>query len=161
MSFLSNCFSHRRRLNNRDNRPIVFITSQLPDCDFIVQKVVPQARAIILGSISDGVIEITRILKPTDCQDVYLIADGSPGCLYLGNSELSINTLVQYASELESWFKSEDSNTYLDSPKIFLYGCNVAAGDGGEEFIGKLSQITTAEITASGNIVNNNILLNS
>jgi hypothetical protein len=30
-----------------------------------------------------------------------------------------------------------------------IYGCNVAAGDAGEEFIHKLHQITTATISAS------------
>ena len=161
MSFLPNCFSHnRRKFAARDNRPIVFINSRLRNCNTIVQKVIPQARAFILGWSLDGVTEITRILKPTHCREVYIITDGFPGCLYLGSSELSINTLIQYASELEGWFKYEDSNAYLNSPQLFLYNCNVAAGDVGEEFISKLNQITTAEVSASANI-DNNILLNS
>ncbi len=63
-----------------------------------------------------------------------------PGCLYLGNSQLSINTINNdYAQELENWSVTN----------ILLYGCNVAAGDAGAEFLEKLHQLTGANIAAS------------
>ncbi|MDE5089696.1 MAG: DUF4347 domain-containing protein, partial [Trichodesmium sp. St16_bin2-tuft] len=68
-----------------------------------------------------------------------MISHGSPGCLYLGNSQLSLDTLKGYEPQLQQW--------QLDN--LVLYGCNVAAGDGGEEFIHKLHRLTGAEIAAS------------
>ena len=157
MSFLSNR-SHSRELNHLDNRPIVFIDSQLSNCDFLVQKVAFQARAIVINSHADGIKAITYELERSNCQEIHIITYGFPGCLYLGSSELSINTFIQYTKELKNWFKGDRSS--FAPPRIFLYGCNVAAGDVGEEFISRLSQITTAEITALTNIVNSNILNN-
>ena len=43
----------------------------------------------------------------------------------------------------------------LDRGDLFLYGCNVAAGDAGEEFIAKLHKITGAEIAASTTRIGN------
>ena len=157
MSFLSNRF-YSRKLHNLDDRPIVFLDSQLERCDFLVQKVIFQARAIVINSHADGVKAITHTLERSNCREIHIITRGFPGCLYLGSSELSINTFIQYTEELRSWFKSD--RYIFDSPQISLYGCNVAAGDVGDEFISKLSQLTTAEITASANIFNSNILLN-
>ena len=161
MSFLSNR-SHSRELSHLDNRPIVFIDSQLYNCDFLIQKVVCQARAIVINSHADGIKAIARELELSNCQEIHIITYGFPGCLYLGRSELSINTFIQYTKELKNWF-NRDRHGYsfsFDSPRISLYGCNVAAGDVGDEFISKLSQITTAEVTASVNIVNPDLLNN-
>lgn len=156
MSFLSN-YSHSRELNNLDYRPIVFLNSQLNNCDTLIQKVVCQARAIVINSHADGIKAITQKLETSNCREIHIITYGFPGCLYLGNSELSINTFIQYTKELKNWF---NRYTYFDSPQISLYGCNVAAGDVGDEFVTRLSQITKAEITASVNIFNPNILIN-
>jgi Ca2+-binding RTX toxin-like protein len=59
--------------------------------------------------------------------------------LYLGNTQLSLNTFNRYASQLQKW----------NVANLLLYGCNVAAGDAGAEFIAKLQALTGAEIAAS------------
>ena len=159
MTFLSNR-SHSQELRNLDDRPIVFLDSQLSNCDLLVQKVVVRARAIVINSHADGIKAITHLLKLSDCREIHIITHGVPGCLYLGSSELSINTFIQYTEELKSWFKRDRLNYSFELPQISLYGCNVAAGDVGDEFISRLSQITTAEISASANIFNPNILAN-
>nr|WP_322710474.1 DUF4347 domain-containing protein [Nostoc sp. ChiSLP03a]MDZ8211571.1 DUF4347 domain-containing protein [Nostoc sp. ChiSLP03a] len=45
----------------------------------------------------------------------------------------------------------------LDNPQLglLLYGCNVAAGDAGEEFIEKLHKLTKASIAGSANLTGN------
>ena len=139
---------------NLDSRTIVFINSQILNCGNIVQRVIPQARTMVIGSYTDGIQEITRILASSGCQKIHIVARGYPGCVYLGNSELSNSTLLRYQNELRSWFSPRiASNNSHDLPQISLYGSNFAAGDGGEEFIFKLSEITQAKVTASNNIL--------
>ncbi|MGF1587747.1 MAG: DUF4347 domain-containing protein [Pleurocapsa sp.] len=157
MSSLSRRFFNHQKLPNNPDSTIVFIDSQLSNCDTLIQKVILEARVIVIGLKDDGIKEITRILNSTCCQEVNLISHGSPGCIYLGNSELSLNTLIQYELELKSWFKinsSGDDNFSL--PKLFLSGCDVAAGDAGEEFMTKLNSITGA-MTASVSLINHHI----
>ncbi len=59
--------------------------------------------------------------------------------MYLGNTQLSLDTFNRYATQLQQW----------DVANLLLYGCNVAAGDAGAEFIAKLHTLTGAEIAAS------------
>ena len=160
MSSLFGQFSNSKKPSaDRDNRTIVFISSNLANCDFLVQKVIPEARVIVIGSQADGINEITQILNFSYCQEIHLISHGLPGCFYLGNSELSLNTLIRYSAELRSWFsRGFHGQNASVMPRLSLYGCNVAAGDVGEEFIIKLNQITGAEISASVKITNSNVL---
>lgn len=152
MSFLSrkfyqNSIEHR----NRDSRNIVFIDSQLPNSEIIAQQVVVIARAFIIGSEDDGVRVISQILQNSNCSEIHIFAKGTPGCIYLGNSELSINTLNRYSLELSNWFDRHNlaSSEPEKIPYLYLYGCDLAAGDVGEEFISKLSQVTQAKVAAS------------
>ena len=157
MSFLSRQFDRNRKLYcERDCRAIVFIDSRLQNHDRIVQRISPEVRAVIIGSLSDGVLDITDILSSSCCPEVHLMCLGSPGCLSLGNSELSLSTLTQYSLGLQNWFFNVYSTCDPIFPRLSLYGSNVAGGDVGEEFITKLSQITGAEITASVSLNNSN-----
>ena len=157
MSSLSNQFFRRKQLLNRqDNRAIVFIDSKFSGYQTLVQQVRPEARAIIINIQANGVREITRILNSSCCREMYLICCGTPGALRLGNSELSINTLIQYEPELQSWFDNSGSfdSQSEELPKLYLNGCNVAAGDVGSEFITNLSRMTGAVIAASASLKN-------
>ncbi|NEO24797.1 MULTISPECIES: DUF4347 domain-containing protein [unclassified Moorena] len=58
-------------------------------------------------------------------------------------------TSHHYLPQLKTW-STNDSAT-----PILLYGCNVAAGDAGTEFLERLHQITGTEIAASGNRTGN------
>ncbi|MGB3192714.1 MAG: Ig-like domain-containing protein [Limnoraphis sp.] len=121
---------------------LVIIDTQVEDVEKLLKGVIPSTTIILLDSTKDGVQQITQTLqKYTNLSEVHLISHGSPGCLQLGNTQLSLDTLNLYANSLQSW--SVDT--------LMLYGCNVAAGDAGIEFIDKLHQFTGAKIAASAN----------
>ena len=154
MSSLSRRFPYGKKLlNHQDNRAIVFIDAKFAGCSTIVQQIAPEAGVIVINPQADGIREITYILNSSSCKEAYLICHGSPGCLHLGSSELSINTLIQYERELQSWFID-----YLPSddnlPRLYMHGCNVASGDVGDEFMAKLRGMTGATIAASARVDN-------
>lgn len=147
MSSLSHQFSSFVRASkNQDRRAIAFIDPNIAQCEDLIQQVSPEIRVVVLGSLTDGVKAITQALRWSYCQEVHLICSGIPGCLYLGRSELSINTLIQYESNLQSWFSHLN---ITDSPQLYLHGSNVAMGDVGTELIERLNSITGAKIYAS------------
>ena len=131
-------------------RAIVFIDSRVDRCDSLVQQATSEVRVFVLGLLADGINAVTKILNSSSCREVYFVCPGTPGCLYLGRSELSFNTLIQYESQIKSWFP------YLavDSaePQLHLYGSRVAVGDMGAEFVDKLKSLTGAKIAASSNV---------
>ncbi len=126
---------------------LVFIDSQVENYQSLLAGVVPEAEVIILSAKRDGIAQISEVVRQRQLSEIHIVSHGSPGCLYLGNSQLSLDTLDKYQEDLKTWF-----NTALCKEgrgDLLIYGCNVAAGDAGEEFIEKLHDITGAEIAAS------------
>lgn len=141
---------------------IIFIDSKVENYEFLAPKAICLAdrpfnynnSVIILNPQKDGIEQITEFLRQhPQIKTVHIVSHGSPGCVYLGNSELSLNTLEKYTPKLKSWFKENTSKAML-----LLYGCKVASGDAGEEFINKLHHITGAEIAASNTLTGNQAL---
>jgi CSLREA domain-containing protein len=127
---------------------IAFIDSGVAGYATLVRAIKAQTKVVVLDSQVDGVKQITQTLQQGNYQQVHLISHGSPGCLDLGNSQLSLDTLGHYASRLQTWFSM--------SPRtLLIYGCNVAAGDAGAEFIVQLQQLTGANIAASASLTGN------
>lgn len=121
----------------------------------LVAGVVPGARLLLLDSGADGAVDgmarISEAIAQHSPQAIHLIAHGAPGCLYLGNTELSLNTLAAHASSLSHWFSPtlNPASTANSAPSLVLYGCHVGAGDAGEEFVQKLHQLTGANVFAA------------
>ncbi len=127
---------------------IVFIDPTVEDYQSLMDGVVARTEVILLNPSQDGVEQITEhLINCSTLDNVHIVSHGSPGCLYLGNSQLSLDTLEHYKSQLKTGFSN--------SVNLFLYGCNVAAGDAGAELIEKLHQLTGAEIAASANPTGN------
>lgn len=122
------------------HKALVIIDPGVEDYQNLVAGVIPGSQVIVLDDHRDGVAQITEALQnSSDIAEIHIVSHGSPGCLYLGNSQLSLDTLKGYAEQLRTWV----------APELLLYGCNVAAGDAGEEFISKLHALTGANIAAS------------
>ncbi|MEH1942283.1 MAG: DUF4347 domain-containing protein [Nostoc sp.] len=125
---------------NIENTGILFLDSSVNNYEILLKSVVSGIEVIVLESRQDGVEQITQtLLQRPRVESVHIVSHGSPGCLYLGNTQLSLSSLERYTQKLETWF----------SPSLILYGCNVAVGDAGEEFLHKLHQLTGANIAAS------------
>ncbi len=123
---------------------LVVIDSQLEDYQSLAASVVPGAKILILDPDEDGIKQITHSLHGLPpVSSLHIVSHGSPGCVYLGSTQLSLDDIEGYAEELQGWFTS------VAAPQLLIYGCCVAAGDAGEEFVDKLHQITGAGITAS------------
>ncbi|MEB3343705.1 DUF4347 domain-containing protein, partial [Okeania sp.] len=119
---------------------IVFIDSNVDDYQSLANGVLPKTKVVILDRFLDGVQQITRIIKKyRDISSIHIVSHGAPGCLYLGNSQLNIKNINDYWQELETW----------PVTNLLLYGCSVAAGDAGTEFLAQLQKITGANIAAS------------
>jgi hypothetical protein len=119
---------------------IVVIDSSVSDYQTLQTAVVEGVETVILSQNQDGIEQISQVLQQhPQITTIHILSHGAPGCLYLGNSQLNLTNIHNYTQQLQQWQRQN----------ILLYGCNVAAGDAGEEFIHKLHQITNATISAS------------
>ncbi|GET42875.1 DUF4347 domain-containing protein [Microseira wollei] len=127
---------------------IVFIDPAVEDYQTLATGVFAGEEAIVLDPSKDGIEQISEVLSGRkNISSLHIVSNGQSGKLYLGNAEVSSNTLDRYSEELQSWAKSLTANA-----DIFLYGCNVAAGEEGQQFIQDLSDLTGADIAASSDL---------
>lgn len=99
----------------------------------------------VLDASRDGIEQISSLLQDREGIDaLHLVAHGDDGNLRLGTTILSGDNLSQHSDELRSW------NTALsDNGDILLYGCGIAAGQDGVEFVRELATLTGADVAAS------------
>jgi hypothetical protein len=124
---------------------IVFIDAKVSNAQNLVDSVLPGTDVQVIDADRDGIKQISDFLNAHPRNQVHIVAHGAPGCLYLGNTQLSLDTLKDYANELQAWFSPSTAATSV----LRLYGCNVAIGDAGAEFLTKLQNLVGANIGAS------------
>jgi len=130
-------------------KTLILIDPAVEDYQTLLANILPETKAIVLDANRDGVEQITELLQESLClETIHLVSHGSPGCLYVGNAQLSLNTLERYTSQLQSWSSALSSG---GQGGIFLYGCNVAAGKQGTVFVERLQQLVGVPIAASAN----------
>ncbi|MCF3609672.1 DUF4347 domain-containing protein, partial [Planktothrix agardhii 1033] len=121
-------------------KQIAFISTTVENYQMLVAGVIPGIQTVVLDPQRDGVEQITELLSNSSgVEAIHIISHGTPGSLDLGGTQLSLDTLDRYASQLQQW----------DVPSLLLYGCNVAVGDAGKEFVEKLRQLTGSGVAAS------------
>ncbi|NJR25899.1 MAG: DUF4347 domain-containing protein, partial [Richelia sp. CSU_2_1] len=124
---------------------IAFIDSALPDFSTLCNGIEKGTEVITLDAAGDGVAQIAKALgNRSNIQSIHIISHGSPASLQLGAIDLNLTNLKKYGKQLQQWARSLAENA-----EILLYGCEVAAGDAGAEFVQQISQLTRAKIAAS------------
>jgi hypothetical protein len=131
-------------------RELVVIDTGVEDYQHLVRGIKAGIDWVILNPEFDGIEQITDILRNRrGTETLHILSHGSPGWLDLGNTQLSLETLDLYAPELQKWFLE------VPGPNLFIYGCQVAAGNVGTEFLAKVQRLTKANIAASTNLTGN------
>ncbi|WP_445241799.1 DUF4347 domain-containing protein [Microcoleus vaginatus] len=124
---------------------IAFLDSALPDRQTLRNGIAAGTEVITLDAARDGVEQITAALASrSNIKSIHIISHGRPASLQLGAIHLNFTNLKTYAKDLQRW-----SRSLADSGEILLYGCDVAAGEKGANFVQQLSQLTKAKIAAS------------
>lgn len=144
---------------------LVFIDSSVENSDVLLSLLTSHSQVFMLSPDMDGVVQIQQAVatyqqgnyrKAPQELSIHIISHGAPGLMYLGASELSLNTLPTYADTLHEWFSGNNrfsGSKQAQANALVLYGCNVAVGDAGSEFIERLHQLTGATIRASNTSV--------
>ena len=107
---------------------------------------------LVLDTQADGIEQINEVLKQyknssSSISSIHIVSHGSPGCLYLGNTQLNKATLNRHSEQIKTW------SQILQGTDILLYGCNLAQGALGQLFLQQLYQLTGANIAASSHVV--------
>jgi hypothetical protein len=142
------------------NQQIVFVDSQVKDCESLTESINLDTEVIVLKGDRDGIEQITETLKTREnIAAVHILSHGAAASVQIGATELNLSNIETYRDRLEEWFalpaEANSNSRTTAKPEILLYGCNVAATEAGVAFVQRLSQLTGAEVAASDNLTGN------
>jgi len=103
-------------------------------------------QTLILDGETDAVTQITSALAGMEDLDaIHIVSHGSTGEVYLGNSVLTTESV---AGEHRALVLAIGSSLGKDGD-LLIYGCDVADGSAGAEFIDAVAKATEADVAAS------------
>ena len=129
---------------------LLVIDNQVKAWQSLVAGVGADTAVLILDSGSDGLTQISAYLSNSTyppLQSLQIISHGSAGSLQLGSSTITTSTLKSYTKQL-----ANIGGSLTATGDILLYGCDVAAGYSGLEFINLFSTLTNADVAASNDL---------
>ncbi|NEQ76159.1 MAG: DUF4347 domain-containing protein [Okeania sp. SIO2C9] len=130
---------------------LLFIDSKVENYHHLIPEVDPQTKVVILEPNGNGIDQISKSLcECLNVETIHIISHGAKGALYLGNSILKNENIHQYTKSIQKWGKCLSADG-----EILIYGCQVASGKEGREFIRQLHQLTGANIAASETLTGN------
>jgi choice-of-anchor C domain-containing protein len=101
---------------------------------------------LYLDHLADGIAVVTEYLSQSGrvYDAIHLVTHGFSGGLLLGNVELNDGSLSTYAMQFDTWRSS-----LTQDADLLLYGCSIASGSAGMEFVESLASLLTVDIAAS------------
>ncbi|MGP9820162.1 DUF4347 domain-containing protein [Salinarimonas sp. NSM] len=126
---------------------IVFVDGAVEDHETLLQDVDPGAEIVILDPARDGVEQMADALRGrTGLAEVHVVSHGWDGQVRLGTALLYEGSLDRYAAEL-----AVIGAALGEGGDIVFWGCDVAKGEYGTQFVDRLATLTGADIAASTN----------
>ena len=130
---------------------IAFVDTQVADYQRLVADLQRQADAgrpievHLLDAGEDGIRQITDTLQGRqDLTAVHIFSHGIDGAVELGGAWLNAYSLEARADSIAQWRAA-----LAPGADLLLYGCDVAADADGQAFIGRLAELTGADVAAS------------
>ncbi|MEG3864096.1 DUF4347 domain-containing protein, partial [Microcoleus sp. herbarium12] len=152
--FLNKNIANSNSCTSNQPNSIVILDPTIPDSQQIAQGIKPHTATYILKSQPDAVEQITTILaQHRGIETLHIITHGDSGSLFFGTTELNSSNIHNYSHQLPQW-----RNALTPNASIILYGCNIAAGDRGHQFLTQLHQLTGANISANSQPTGNSAL---
>ena len=134
-------------------REIIFVDERVSDSSQLIASIISKQpdryfEIRTLSASQGGIEQITSYLKNArNVTAIHVFSHGDDGALLIGSTNLTNESLANYADQLASWRQALDPQADL-----LLYGCRVAAGAQGQHFVRELSLLTGADVAASNNL---------
>lgn len=124
---------------------VVFIDGQVTNKQQLIDSFAPGTEVVVLNSSQDGLLQITDYLKGREGLDaLHIFSHGSAGKLLLGSTWIDAGTLDARSDVL-----AQLGSVFSEQGDLLLYGCDVASGDKGADFIQRLASATGTDVAAS------------
>jgi len=148
---MSNPSIHSSAKTMPSHRSVVFISADVKNYDTLLADLGNDVEVHILNTQQDGVLQMAAILQGrSDLDAIHILSHGNSGELFLGSTILNNDNLLLHSDAL-----AQIGSSLSATGDILLYGCNVAQGETGVQFIHNLAQYTGADVAASNDLTGN------
>jgi hypothetical protein len=126
---------------------IVIVDPGIPSVDILVSHLTPDSKVFHLDELKNPLVSILSILKANaPIRTLHLFSEGRPGSLVFSSAAVNERTLENNMELLGDW-----RSYFTEGGDIMLYGCEVARGETGIDFVRNLAIYTGIDIAASDN----------
>jgi large repetitive protein len=124
----------------------IFIDTAVTGYDQLVAEWQGRGAIVLIDASRDGIDQIlTALAGHRNIDAIHIVSHGSDGQFNLGTTRVNLSTV---ADELSSSFSAIGAHLSADAD-IMLYGCDVGAGQAGQDLLNALAITTGADIAAS------------
>jgi hypothetical protein len=128
-------------------RTLVFVDSQVDNVEQIMSGIAEDATMILLEPSNSPLRQMTQAIAAAGpIASVHVISHGRRGAIELSGRIVDLAALEQHQGELTQW-----RNGMIPGADLILYGCEVAEGEEGHQFLERLARLTGADVAASTN----------
>jgi uncharacterized delta-60 repeat protein len=136
----------------KDNgkKEVVFVDTSVADYKTLEAGVRAGVGIVEIGGSKDGLAQMAKWAETHNGFDaIYILSHGSEGALHLGTNTVTDTTLAAAAAQAEL---AEIGHSLNAGGDLLLYGCDVAKGSDGAQFIAGLAAATGADVAASTDV---------
>jgi hypothetical protein len=127
---------------------IVFVSDRLADLPSLLAALPAGLEVVVLDGSADGLAQMAAALQGrSGLAAIHVLSHGSAGQVQLGSLWLDSAGVAARADEL-----STIGSALRPGGDLLLYGCSVAAGDGGAALLHELARATGADVAASDDL---------
>jgi hypothetical protein len=127
---------------------VVIIDRDLPEVDMLITGIKPGSCLIYLDKTKNPLASILKIIKENaPVSSLHILSHGKPGTLIFSSDKVTVQNLEENHALLGLW-----KEYFVTHGDVLLYGCEVAKGSEGIEFIKSLAVLTGLDIAASDNL---------
>ena len=126
---------------------LTIIDANIENYQNLVQGI-NNSETLLLDHTRNGIEQITEYLaNQSNIESIHIFSHGNQAQLQLGNTVFGLDNLTEYSEEIQSW-----NNALTEDADILFYGCKLASGNDGRDFIEQFSQLSSADIAASDDL---------
>ncbi len=131
-------------------KELLVIDASVSDWQLLLEGIAPNVTVLLIEAHDDGIQKISEALQQTTEEGryaaVHIVSHGQEAQFKLGNRLVNAQTLNDSRDAF-----SRIGQGLLEGGDILLYGCDIASGETGLNFIQSLSNATSRDIAASSN----------
>ena len=126
-------------------RQVVFIMSDIANYQSLTGQLPQGADVVVLDGGKDGLAQMAQwAAQHHGYAAMHIVSHGEAANLMLGSTALTADNLQGRQAELAAL-----GAALRPGGDILLYGCNIGAGSGGAAFVGRLAELSHADVAAS------------